>query len=285
MAWCGAVWLALLVCAPAAAQGPSWGYVDYAHSWLKLQEDLSGEGDGIFVSLPLSERWFVAGSAAESEARYDDPMIADVERRESINAGIGIHSIGRKGHVYALLSHSHIELTSSAAAEEQREGAVFAMGYRYMERPWLVLEPEFGLGHYDHTYDFQSFLRIKAAVRVVPRAWVVASYSSGLTPMDDGNVLALGVRLAWRDSTPERKVPPAVRAPSGEGATLAVGQSVVTVWALRLQEQPAFGARETVAVPAGETVQLIETRQNSFGRWWRVRAGDEEGWIREGHLK
>lgn len=290
MCWRIAVLFAVAgIAGPASAQGPGWGHVEYGHLWTSVQADLSGEGNAIMAIVPLSQSWFLAASHAQSKAEYDDPQIATVEELEATSVGLGIHSTGRKGHLFAQLSHTAFEyqgaLTNNSPQPPVHDSGVsFSMGYRYLERTWLTLEPEFGIAHYgDYALDYRTFGRFKVAVRLVPHVWAVGGYSWGLTILDaDDRTLSAGIRLAWQDSTPARRMPPGAKVVGGPAPTgLALGQTLVALRALQLQQRPANGAPETSVIPKGASLVLLETTSNPFGNWWRVGADGQEGWIRE----
>ena len=289
----GAVALVAAACVsgPAPAQGPSWGHFEYGHLWTSVQADLSGEGDAIQVMVPLSESWFLAASRAGSEAEYDDPQIATVEELEATSVGLGVHSTRGKGNVFALLSYTSYSYSGSmtngsAPVPEYESGAAFSMGYRYLERPWLMLEPEFGIAHYgDYALDYRTFGRFKVAVRLVPHVWAVGGYSWGLTILDaDDRTWSAGIRLTWRDSTPQRKRPAGARILAEPGTGLMPGQTLVALRPLQLQLRPMKGASETAVIPKGAALVLLEPTNNQSGNWWKVSAGGQEGWIREGWL-
>jgi hypothetical protein len=281
--------LAALLCVPgvAAADTPPQAYLELTHDWVRIQSDESGEGNTGRFTVPLGENLFMAGSYAELDAEFEGISQGIFEDFRSRIGGLGWRWAGGDAtDAFVLLSYwdasretTDTDPMTQDYKDDQTGGAV-TVGVRYLATPYFTVEPEVTFAHSgDYAFGFGEYVSLKASLRILPHVWAVASVSPGFLSGDEYST-SVGVRLAWSDSVAERKPPaPAALVP------FVPGQSLVVQRNLQLQIRPAFGAPETIVVPAGGALSLLETVENAFGTWWRVSHGDQEGWIREGHLR
>lgn len=273
---------------PALAQGPAWSYAQYENLWVRPQADQEGSGWTARLSVPLTEALYLSASGAKMDVYFTDPAITQTETFESGSIGLGVHSTYGKAHAFGQLSYGEqkSEFTDGADQWERREsGATLVLGARWLVAPWLSFEPEGGVSN----RILDAFGRVRIGVRLVPHVWLVGAYTAGHFYAEDA--WTAGVRLAWRDFSGPRPRGPGARVVPRAGepapdrnAPLAAGQTLRTLRTVRLQVRPLAGAPEIAALPADTTLVLHESTRNDFGAWWRVTAGDREGWIRETDL-
>jgi len=284
-------WLALMatVCSGASfAQGPGWAYAQYEEVWSRPQSDQEGRGRAGQLSLPLSQYFYASIAGTEMDEHFTDPSFSETDELESWSAGLGLHSTFGKAHAFGRVSY--VETTTLSTSElgqlEQRDSDVqLALGARWLMTPWFSFEPEGGFS----TDVFDGFVHVTLALRLIPHVWLLGGYTNGAFNVE--NSWSAGVRLSWQDASGPRPLgrgAKPLRAAPGEAApktSLAAGQTLQTLRLLRLQVRPLAGAPEIADLPAGTQLILQENRQNEFGTWWRVMAGDKEGWIRETELR
>ena len=262
----------------ANAFGPYWGYAQAEYAWPQVQPGEDGNGYMAQLSIPLGEYLYAGMSQSETRRRSTDPAIRFSEEFEANSIGLGIHTTRGQAHAYGIAGYRQRrdDLDYNSQTYHQHSyGGIFAVGFRALYRPWISLEPE--IGGTDGLY-----LRARIALRVVPHLWLIGGYTSGA--IVDTGAWSAGLRWSLADSDAP---PPGARRESSEqgGAQLASGDSLVALQTLRLQVRPAAGAPETTVVPQGAKLQLLDIQQNEFGKWWRVKVGTDEGWIRESFLQ
>jgi hypothetical protein len=267
----------------AAADGLALGYVEAAAvrgDSRRSDGGRSEEGGVINLRIPLDDRWFLVGSAQRLDA-YADGFGNDHAEEERRSFGIGARRGRDDNEMFARLVYTDIS-EWRYFNQPEGSGTALSVGGRKLFTPYLEGTIEGGLGIYNgsNSEDTASLvLNGQLALRLVPHLWAYAAYVT-----DDEGRMQFGLRVSFAHSR-QRRAAPAVRAVEpGSGTLLAAGSSVIAKRALQLQGRPAFGAPETLVVPAGETVALVETRRNEFGNWWRVAWNGQQGWIREGWL-
>ena len=278
----GALLLAAGLVGPATASGLALGYVEGATvrgSGRPADGGPVEEGVAIGARIPLNDRWFLTGSAQRLDAYLDSFGGAHAEE-ERASFGIGARRGSRDNEMFARLVYT--DISEWRHFNQDGGGMTLSVGGRSLFTPWLEGTVEGGLGVYNGARGEDTgvfLLNGQLAARLVPHVWAYAAYV-----VDDEARMQLGLRLSFSHArSPTRRA--AVRsAGPASGPMLVAGNKLVTTRPLQLQVRPAYGAPETVKVPAGETLALVETRRNEFGNWWRVSFSDQEGWVREGWL-
>lgn len=240
------------------------------------------EGVVVGLRVPVDDHWFLTASAQRLGAYVDD-FGAGRPEEDRRSVGVGYRRGGRYDEMYARLVYIDIvDWRYYNGPQSSGRGGALSVGARGVFADFLEATVEGGLGIVEgRSGGTGSFAgRAELAVRVVPALSAYAAYV-----VEDDAFLHFGVRLNF-GGREARSKPPAVRAAaSAAGPMLAAGNSVIAERGLQLQARAAYGAPETVKVPAGETLTLVETLRNEFGNWWRVSWNAQEGWIREGWLK
>jgi hypothetical protein len=260
-----------------AADGPPLGFLQGAHSDYRGGGPADGgqeDGFSAALRLPLGERWFVTGSTLQVDA-YTNSFDQERPAQRNYAVGVGVREAGLAGEQFARLRYLEVrDWRSYGLQQERARGGTLTYGGRALLQPWFEVGLEGGAGWLGARDEHRLFFtgELALALRLVPHAWAYASYA-----VEDVAVVNLGLRLAFGEDR-------GAAAPAGR-KRYGAGQAIVVAAALQLQARPAFGAPETVLIPAGSEVALLEQARNEFGNWWRVRAGDVEGWIREGHLR
>lgn len=278
-------WVGALPAASAAE--PDGGYLEAAY----VRETGGGAaasgsdvaGVAASARLPISRNWFLAGSALRFEP-YVDSFGATREEENRFALGLGVRRIERGQELFGQVTYIRYENWREEAGTPRVEGGALSFGARHLMGDRVSLDAEGGMGYVEGGMTHQILLlgRGSLAYRVVPHLWL---YAEGSLSLLDNSMVRVGLRFTFPGPQPARQ-PPAVKgAERDEAAVLTVGASVVAQRPRQLQVRPAFGAPETIVVPAGGTLTLLETTSNTFGNWWRVAYGDQQGWIREGHLK
>lgn len=264
---------ALLLAAPALAQGPGWGYVDVARVRATPQIDETGYGWAGTLSIPLDDRYFLSASAERMDAAYDAPSTV-TERFELATAGVGFHTVERSVHIFGRLDYAEKRRTQyapSGVSHEPAGGVGGALGARWLATPWLSVEGQYGI----KGYVIDGFTKLDVGLRVLPHAWLLGTFDHG--PFS-GNEFRFGVRWAWDEYSPMKL--PGARL-ENRRAALVPGQRLTALRTLVPQVRPAAGAPEVEPMAAGTQFTLLESVSNSFGTWWRIGAG---AWIREDEL-
>jgi hypothetical protein len=272
----------LLVSTAAPAVGPGWGYVDFARSWGTPQENESGKGSVSHLRVPWGQAFFFAADAERLDAKYDAPKDEITERFELGSVGVGLHTVERTVHLFALADYVEKwrrQHAPSGDTHEPASGAGLAAGARWMATPYLLLEGQYGI----KGYVVDGFTKLDLGLRVLPHVWVLGTFNHG--PFS-GNEYCAGLRWSWEEYSPSllpgaQLFGGAARDSAGEPS---VGQALVTLRALRPQVRPAAGAPEMATIPEGTRIVLVESTSNEFGVWWRFQAGDQPAWIRETDL-
>jgi hypothetical protein len=235
------------------------------------------------LRLPMGRSWFVAGSSQRLEPYIDD-FGARHDEEYRYTAGLGVRQETRGQELFGQVTYVKYENWRNDGDPPRVEGGLLSFGARNMLSEHVELGLEGGMGYVEGSGAHQLLMtgRGSLAYEFAPRVWL---YAAGSLALLDYSMAYAGLRFSFPG--PRRaRLPPAVK-PVERGAPtgLAAGTTLVAQRALQLQARPAFGAPETIVVPAGGALSLVEAIENSFGRWWRVRAGEQEGWIREGHLR
>lgn len=233
--------------------------------------------------IPLSRNWFVTGWAQRLDP-YVDGFGGRHEEEDRFEAGFGARRSNANGELFGQVKYLKIENWRQAGHAPRVEGGALSFGARNLVSDHVELRLEGSMGYVEGGLTHELILSGRGALayEVVPHVWLFAEGSLALFDYTMGYA---GVRFSFPGPQPAR-LPPAVRHADRDGPPgLAAGVTLVAQRPLQLQVRPAFGAPETIVVPAGGSVSLVETIRNDFGNWWRVRAGEQQGWIREGHLK
>lgn len=280
----GGLLLAVGLVDPACANGLALGYAEAA----AVRGD-SGPADGgpteegaaINIRVPLNERWFFTGSAQRLEP-YNDIFDNARPAEERKSFGVGARRGARDNEMFARLTYTDID-DWRYFNQGDSGGTVLSVGGRGLFTPYLEATLEGGLGVWNggKREDKAIFaLSGQLALRLVPHLWAYAAYV-----VDDDARMHAGLRLSFAQAAPPTRRAGVRAAGKPGGPLLAAGNRVIAVRPLQLQVRPAYGAPETVLVPAGAALTLDETRRNEFGSWWRVSWEGQEGWVREGWLR
>jgi len=267
----------------SSAQGPSWNYAQYGHVDVDLASDLESHGETAEISLSLPGAWLVFATGNVLEL-HDHNAGVDNDRIEGGRLGIGGHTTIGTEQWFALISY----VSEKHAGQERSEGGAFSTGVRWLATPWMSFEPEVvwaftNRSDSDDT-NFDQIVRAQVVLRVVPQVWIFGGYSSSL--FDYSRSASAGLRFTFGDKAPTRRPGAKAAGPASQpDGPLQVGQTLVALRSLVLQQRPAFGAAEIAVIPQGATLLLLETSENDFGGWWKVSTDNREGWIREAHLK
>jgi hypothetical protein len=284
---------ALLALAGALAPGPAAAHeLDLGQIEAAYARDFGGgpaDGGPTAVGvagtlrLPIARNWFVAGAMQRLEP-YEDSFAGSHDEENRYAAGLGVRRGVGDQELFGQITYLKFENWRNNGDPPRVEGGLLSFGARNMVGERVQLDLEGGMGYVEGggVHEMLMTGRGSLAYEVVPHVWL---YAAGSLALFDYSMAYAGLRFSFPGPRPAR-LPPAVK-PSrrGEPTTLAPGATLVAQRALQLQVRPAFGAPETIVIPAGASLSLVETRENTFGRWWRVRAGEQEGWIREGHLE
>lgn len=266
----------------AADRDPLWDYVQLDYVSARLQSDETGDGGAVQLSTSLTDQVFVVGSGITLDARYDDASIPD-EELQAGSIGLGFHSRDRRQPAFAQLSYVTSRMRGDGF-DVRGNGWQLLVGEHFRASRNFALEPAAGVS-WDENSNYDTFLRLNLAVGIVGPLWVVAGYTTS-TVLGDSRTWSGGLRYTFGE-VPRRTA--GVRAgtsATGEpGSGLQIGQAVVVQRPLVLQQYALFGAKEVATVAAGQSLVLEKTEVNTFGPWWYVTAGEQQGWIREGHLK
>lgn len=260
-----------------AGDAPPTGFAQAARSLYRGGGPADGgqeDGFSAALRLPLGERWFLSGSALRLES-YTNSFGMERPAENHYAVGVGAREATLTGERFAHLRYLEVRDWRSYGLQQDRaRGGTLTYGGRAMLQPYLELWLEGGVGWLGARDEHRLFFagQLELALLLFPHAWAYAGYT-----VEDAAVANLGLRFAFGQGGGAAK--------RAHRERYAVGQSLLAASSLQLQARPAFGAPETVLIPAGTDVVLLEQARNEFGNWWRVRAGEQEGWIREGHLK
>lgn len=281
----------LFVCQGAAARDLAPGYIEGGYARTLFGRDYGGpteEGGAVSLRIPLADDWFVTAAGQRLNPYVDG---SGTRFPEEVHKSIGIGARSRdpqnpQAEWFARLVYLDIsDSRHYVSPQPHAQGGELTFGARSMITPIIESSLEGGLGGARHgsSDDRYWFIgRAEFALLLVSDLW---AYASG--EVSENSNWQAGLRWSLGSSKPPPRplVVHAAEPGPGPGPVLAVGKTVITERALQLQARPTAGAPETVAVPAGATLQLLETTENTFGNWWRVSVDGQEGWIRESWLR